>query len=273
MKTLIALLTITAAAALGQTNAVFSDGTKFYSAGGTTNLVAFSRAVEYAVLTWSSSDLANSAVNLFGTDYETLSSGATINTGTTQAVTMYNAHLVLDVKTITTTGMVTVAGQRVNETTGVITNWTETIDVTATNFYQTSAKFIGSVTNSTTNADLTADIIETSYYDFQNQDFTVSNIRVSFRPSNPVWDIGVELYIIDNDGLTNSLVNGNLQFASTDTIKRAANGVLGHAKANIDSRVILGTEDEGIVAKVTGAGDANPANITEFDLTIGCELK
>jgi len=243
------------------------------SGGLYTNGARFGRAVEYAVLTRSSGDLANRAVNLFGTDYETVSSGATINTGTTQTVTAYNAHLVLDVKTITSTGMVTVAGLRVNETTGAITNWTETIDVTATNFYQTSAKFVGSVTNSTADANITADIIEASYYDFQNQDFTVSNIRVSWKPSNPVWDIGVELYIIDNDGLTNSLVNGNLQFASTDTVKRPANGFLGHAKANINSRVILGTEDEGIVVKVTGAGDANPANITEFDLTIGCELK
>jgi len=257
----------------GATTAVFSDGNYMYSSGGNTNLVRFSRATEYSVLTWSSGDLQNKAVDLFGTTYNEQSSGVIISNGAPQTLSAYNAHVVIYATNITATGTVAVSGNRVNEDDGSITNFSENVIITATNYYQTSAKFVGTVTNSTTDANIICDLITTSYFDFQNQDFSVLNIRAGFKPSNPSWDIGIRLYLVDNDGKLTSLVNNDFQFDSGDAIPRAANGVIGHAKRNVSSRLILGSENEGIVVKLTGATDANPANMTEVDITIGCELK
>jgi len=276
MKKLIILFNLIACIAYGQTTneyAVFSDGTYFYSNGGATNFSRFSKAVEYAVLTWSSSDLANKALDIFGTDYNVDASGITINSGSPDTFTAYNDHVIFDVSATASTGTVTVSGLRVLEDDNSITNWTENVSVTTTGCHQTSAKFIGVCTNSTADANITTDVILASYFDFQNQDFNVSNIRMSFKPSNPAYDVGVELLILDNDGGTTALLSGSFDFQNGDSPARAANGVLGHAKQNINSRLILGSENEGIIVKIIGAGGGTPANITEFDLTIGCELK
>ena len=277
MKRLIIAMMLCATLAQAQTTnqyVVNSDGTYFYSKGGGTNAyVRFSKAVEYAVLTWSSADLANKALDIFGTDYNTESSGITINSATPDTFTAYNDHVIFEVTAIATTGTVTVAGQRVDEDDNTITNFSEAVSITATGCYQTAAKFIGACTNSTPSADITTDVNLASYFDFQNQDFTVSNIRMSFKPSNPSWDVGVELLILQNDGSTSNLLNGGFDFRASDTPPRAANGLQGHAKQNITSRLILGSENEGIIVKILGGGDATPANITEFDLTIGCELQ
>ena len=279
MKRIIAgLILVISGYAYGQTTndyAVFTDGTKLYSkAGGTwTN---FSRATEYVVLTWSSDDLGNKALDLFGTDYNTDATGVTITNGSPDTFTAYNDHVVFNVTNLISTGTVTVAGQRVLEDDNTTTNWTEDISVTSTGCYQTSAKFIGACTSSTANASITTDVILCSYYDFQNQDFKVSNIRMSWKPSNPTWDIGLDLFLLDNDGKTTDLLNGGFDFNNSDTPARASGGtpkVMGHAKQNIASRLILGSQDEGIIVRVTGDGDATPANITEFDLTIGIELE
>jgi len=272
IKAIIAMILISGSA-MAQTNAVFSDGNFLYSLGGTTNLTRFSRATEYTVLTWSSSDLANLAVDMFGTEYKDDSTGVSISSGSPDTFTAYNSHVVFTVTAVTTTGTVTVSGQRVLEDENALTNWTENINIATTGYYQTSAKFSGTCTNSTTNANITTDVSLASYYDLQNQDFKVSNVRMSWKPSNPSWDVGLEIFILDNDGLTNGLLNGSFDFDNGDTIPRAAKGVLGHAKQNIDSRLILGSENEGIIVKITGAGDATPSNIKAFDLTIGLEIE
>lgn len=252
--------------------AVFFDGSFFYSIGGTNTFRRFSRGVEYTTLPWSSSDLDNKAVNLFGTEHRVESSSVTINSGSPDTFTAYNSHVVFDVSTTTATGTVTVSGYRVNENDNTVTNWTEDVSITSNGQYQTSAKFIGSCTNSTSDANIVADIILTTYKDFQNQDFIVKDIRMSFKPSNPVWDIGMDFFILDNNGQTNALLDGQFDFSSTDPMPRAANGINGHAKSLINSRTILGSENEGIIVRITGDGDATPANIQEFDLTIGIEF-
>ena len=272
-KYIIAICLICTSMTYGATNAVFSDGSFLYSKGGTTNLTKFSKAVEYAVLTWSSSDLANKAVDIFGTDYNISASGVPISVGTNNTFTAFNDHVIFDVSAVSVTGMVTVSGQRVIEADNTITNFSENVTITSTGCYQTAAKFIGACTNSTTTASITTDVILASYFDFQNQDFTVSNIRMSFKPSNPAWDVGVQLFILENDGGTTNLLNGGFDFRSSDSPLRADNGVLGHAKQSISSRLILGSQNEGIIVKILGGGDSTPANITEFDLTIGCELR
>ena len=238
-----------------------------------TNGAKFGKAVEYSVLTWPSADLANKTVQMFGTEHILDEAGVAINSGATDTFTAYNSHIVLDVTTFTTTGTVSVGGQRVFEDTGNLSNWVENITVDNTGCYQTSAKFLGACSNYTADADIVANVFRTSYFDFQNRDFIVSNVRMGWKPSSPTWNVQAEVYLIDNNGLTNPLVNGNLDFASSDTPVRAANGVIGHAKANVNSRLILGSQNEGIVVRIVGDSSGKPANITEFDLTIGCELK
>ena len=218
---------------------------------------------DIAPLTWNTHNLANGDVFCVGVYEEDVLTAEQITSAivpTVLAANTLNRHIVLEVTTLTTSGSVTLAGNVVNETTGVVSSDSETIAITATGFYQSAKKFIGDTTiTGVTTTDLITDIHSTSYYDAQNHDFGVSAVRFSFTPSGPTWNIDLEVVKVNSDGSKTNLTS-LFSFANTDTEPRAYSGNQGHAKVAL-SEAMLGSNGEGIVVSILNVSAIAEANI------------
>jgi len=250
-----------------------TNGTRaaFYCRDGDVHIKS-NGAVQAVAFTWSTADVANSDVNVFGTIYSSEQTGVTLDSVTPQSITnMYNRHYIVNVTTMTSSGTITLTGNAVNEYTGVITPAsTEDIVVSATGYYQSSTKWIGQVTASTADADLVIDTYSTTYVDAANSDFQLFYTRMGFKPSSGTWDIKLELKKVNNDGSLTDIAGTDFEADNSDTYLRAASGVAGNIKriwTGTDIPQFAGTSNEGIIVEVTGKV-GTPTNITEADVTI-----
>jgi len=255
-------------AAFGQLDYVLTDGDNLFTVSGGVTSGPGSRIM----MSWSSDNLANRWIDIFGTAYVDGNSGLTVDTATTNTVTEgYNRHLILDVTSTTTLGNVTFSGFRIDEDTGAIsTNFIESLAVTGTGCVQTATKWIGAINYYTTNgADLVVDEVTTTYVDLQNRGFVPESVRMGFRPSNPVWEIRLEVCHIRNNGSVSNMVADLMDYTSSDLHLRAGNGVIGHGKLNLGNHHIEGNNNEGIVVRLTGTGGTGtPSHIREVDIFI-----
>ena len=236
-------------------------------------------ATSFFVVSWAADTFTAKPKNVFGTIYSDAAfTGQTITSAQSRTITQgYNRHPVLNVTTLTTSGVVRISGNKINENTGVVTSgYTEDLTVTATGYYQGAGKYVDTITfggTGDTTASVTATAYTTTYADFGNSHFGLKYVRFGWIPSNPAWDIALRVYQVHEDGSLTSLDQGRLAFNSTDNANRAANGVVGHAKiiqadnALIDIR---GDQNEGIVIEITDkAGTGLPSNIASASFYIG----
>lgn len=234
-------------------------------------------ATKFVILSWTADSIAVRPKNIFGTFYsDAIFTGSTISSAANPVITEgYNRHAVMNVTAVGTSGVVNIIGNKINENTGVVTSgFVDAIDVTATGYYQSPSKFIDEISFvGVGSTSVTATSYSTGYADFGNAHVALKYVRFGWIPSNPSWDIALNVFKVNNDGSLTDLDQGRLGFNSTDDSNRAANGVVGHAKVIQDdgSEVdIRGDQNEGIVIQLTNkAGDSLPSNVGSADFYIG----
>ena len=224
-------------------------------------------------LTWGTDNLGTLDVDVWGVYVSDVITADTLSTGVDIVMTdaqTHNRHIVIEVNSATdSVGDVLFTGFAVDEALGTVGADTETITMNGLTHYQSAKKWIGALTISTTEVDLTdVDIHTTSYCDRQNTDFHVSGARFTWTPSNPTWDIALEiLHVLENGSYVN--LTPLFVYDSTDTYIRADSGDQGGAKSTIDADV-LGSANEGIILRITGA-TATPTAVLSVDAIIDIE--
>jgi len=235
-------------------------------------------ASKTVITSWSAGVVTNRGTQIFGTVNELEDSDQTIDSGTPYTLTQgYNRHIHLEVSALTTSGTVNLSGARIDENTGTVTtSYIEPVYVTATGWYQSSAKFIGPVQIYTADADIVTDIWSVTYADLGNRKFRFRYIRFSWAPRGPVWNLKLSIKKVNNNGSFTDITGDKFSFASTDTYPRAGNGIIGHAKLiwnNDTGEYCNGQNNEGFIVDLTNqAGTGAPSNIGPVDFYIGFQI-
>lgn len=164
----------------------------------------------------------------------------------------YHSHIMINASLVVGAPFnLTITGRSVDESTGVETPGdTEVISITANGWYQSAKSWIDAVTLSVpAGKTLTVDVYRNTYWDRGNKDFTLKGSRLEWTPDVATWSIQIEVLKVNNDGSISTI--DSTTFANTDAIPRAANGKPGKYKRGNYNTLINGTQEEGIILRMT----------------------
>lgn len=177
----------------------------------------------------------------------------------TTEVKLFHSHVVLEILTSSNIPFtIRITGTTVDEPTGTYTeNDTEDLDIIGNGYYQSLKSFISNIQLEIIelNKSCTLDIYKTTYWDNGNNDFVIKGIRLEWTPDQNNWDFNLTLY--------HHLSNGDMheidviEFFSTDTILRAADGESGKYKRIDYDCFIEGYTCEGLIIKLDQRGIGN----------------
>lgn len=172
-------------------------------------------------------------------------------TPVTASVAGFHSHYVISVSASVGHPYTIVAtGTSVDEATGAETGSdTENISVTGNGWYQTTKSWVDAVQFTITLGETcTIDVYRTSYWDRGNRDFTLTGVRMEFKPDAATWSIQFRVQKVAADGSVSDI--DNVTFASTDPTPRAANGEVGKYKRTNYNTAIEGSDSEGIIVSI-----------------------
>jgi hypothetical protein len=170
----------------------------------------------------------------------------------------FHSHFIMDASSVVGAPFtVTVSGVVVDEVTGVYSQGGESITISGSGYYQTVKSFIDapefSIVEGSKSCNL--DIYKSTYWDFANQEFTVTGCRFEWTPDHNNWGLELNIYHHLSDGSLE--VIDSIAFDKDDTYLRAADSETGKYKRIDYDTFVDGAGMEGLILTIdqSGIGD------------------
>lgn len=185
----------------------------------------------------------------------------------------YNRHIVIDMLSLHQVGSINITGNSYNKETGIISPYSEEIEIKEVGRVMTKKTFIGNVTiKPINNIQGTIDAYATQFMNFNNKDFTIKDIFFSFKPDRSNYNIKLSVYKVDGNG--NNTIAFIKNFKNNDDFIFASNSNIGAYKRKLNL-VFKGTKNEGfyIVLSAIEDIDNNMRGIRTVSLFLNIEQK